>query len=67
MARLSQTYYEMKRTSLYSSLCSSTSLQRDNQIRKEIEKLEQEWEEQNNIKSPIVFELEKKRKMGKKK
>ena len=67
MARLSQTYYEMKRTSLYSSLCSSTSLQRDNQIRKEIEKLEREWEEQNNIKAPIVFEVEKKRKRGKKK
>lgn len=67
MVKLSQTYYEMKRTSLYSALCSSTSLQRDNQIRKEIEKLEREWEEQNNIKAPVVFELEKKRKRGKKK
>ena len=44
---LTKEYYEMRRTSLYKDLCRYTTLRQELNIRKEIETLEKEWNDQN--------------------
>ena len=64
---MTEIYYDMKRASLYSSLCSTKSLRQEFKIRKEIEELEQKWKEQNKENDPIKFEIDKPKKRNRKK
>lgn len=43
---LTKSKYEIDRTFLYQELCNTNSLQKENEIRKKIKKLEDEWNNQ---------------------